>query len=264
MNEAAIASPLRPIQMALLIAVSAGTVIGCLWLAVNPRAFLVFLIEQRLQILDLSQKFPVQAIILYMAFYFAYVGLGIPASFFVTILGGFLFDWRLAILLSITSATLGGSCLVVIVRHGFQHLARRWIGPRFQQIAAGFNRDAVSYLLFMRLMPIFPFWVVNLVVAVLNVPLKIFMPVTFFGMAPAASAAALIGSGLDAALTRPTQELLACRSDGPLNCDPALSWLDLAQPSFMTASLIMGTLAIVPPLWRYAAQWFGARKPDQK
>jgi uncharacterized membrane protein YdjX (TVP38/TMEM64 family) len=247
--------PLSFAQILLLIAVTTGTVAGCLWLGFNPRGFLVFLIEERLQLLELARAYPVQAVLIYMAFYFAYVALGVPASFFVTILCGFLFDWRLAILMAITSATLGGSCLVVIVRHGFQHLARRWIGPRFHKIADGFNRDAVSYLLFMRLMPVFPFWVVNLVVAVLNVPLKLFVPVTFFGMAPAASAAALIGSGLDQALTRPTHELLACRSDGPLTCDVSLNWMDLAQPSFVTASIIMGSLAILPVLWRYSRHW---------
>lgn len=244
---------LHPVQTALLSAVVIGTVAGCLWLALNPQAFLVFFVDQRLYLADLAREFPVQAMLAYMLFYFAYVSLGIPASFFITILGGFLFDWRLAILLSISAATLGGSCLVVIVRHGFRHLARRWIGPRYHRLAEGFNRDAVSYLLFMRLLPIFPFWVVNLVVAVMNVPLRIFIPATFVGMAPAASAAALIGSGLDTALMRPTEQLLACRASGQSPCDVVIHWMDLAQPSFLTASLIMGTLSIVPPLWRYAS-----------
>ena len=196
----------------------------------------------------------------YVVFYFVYVSLGIPASFFITILGGFLFDWRLAILLSISAATLGGSCLVVIVRHGFRNLARQWIGPRFHRMAEGFNRDAVSYLLFMRLMPVFPFWVVNLVVAVMHVPLRIFIPATFVGMSPAASAAALIGSGLDAALVRPTEQLLACRASAEMSCDVVIRWLDLAQPSFVTASVIMGSLSILPPLWRYGARIFAARR----
>lgn len=251
---------LHPVQTVLLSAIAIGTVAGCAWLALNPQTFLVFFVDQRLYLADLAREFPVKAMLVYMLFYFVYVSLGIPASFFVTILGGFLFDWRLAIVLSITAATLGGSCLVVIVRQGFYHLARRWIGPRYHRLAEGFNRDAVSYLLFMRLLPVFPFWVVNLVVAVMNVPLRIFIPATFVGMAPAASAAALIGSGLDAALLRPTEQLLACRASGQNPCDVVIHWFDLAQPSFLTASLIMGTLSVVPPLWRYGSQLLRIQK----
>ncbi len=248
--------------MVWLALIVAGTVSGCLWLAFHPQGVLVFFVDQRLYLLDLARQFPFEAMLAYMVFYFLYVSIGIPASFFITILGGFLFDWRLAILLSISAATLGGSCLVLIVRHGFQTLARQWIGPRFHRLADGFNRDAVSYLLFMRLMPVFPFWVVNLVVAVMNVPLRIFIPATFVGMSPAASAAALIGSGLDAALIRPTEQLLACRTAGQTPCDVLIQWHDLAQPSFLTASVIMGSLAIVPPLWRYAARIFSTKRPD--
>ena len=111
----------------------------------------------------------------------------------------------------------------------------------------------------MRLLPVFPFWVVNLVVAVMNVPLRIFIPATFVGMAPAATAAALIGSGLDAALIRPTEQLLACRASGQIPCDVVIQWLDLAQPSFMTASIIMGSLSILPPIWRYGSKFFATK-----
>ncbi len=262
MSELSAPSPLRPHHMAWLALIAIATVAGCVWLALHPQGFLVFFVDQRLYFLELSKEFPFQAMLVYVVFYFLYVSIGIPASFFITILGGFLFDWRLAILLSISAATLGGSCLVVIVRHGFRNLARQWIGPRFHRLSEGFNRDAVSYLLFMRLMPVFPFWVVNLVVAVMNVPLRIFIPATFVGMAPAASAAALIGSGLDAALVRPTEQLLACRAGGQLPCDVVIRWLDLAQPSFLTASIIMGSLSILPPLWRYGARFFAARRQN--
>jgi hypothetical protein len=81
-------------------------------------------------------------------------------------------------------------------------------------------------------------------------------------MAPAASAAALIGSGLDAALVRPTEQLLACRASGQMPCDVVIRWLDLAQPSFLTASIIMGSLSILPPLWRYGARLFAARRQN--
>ena len=62
---------------------------------------------------------------------------------------------------------------------------------------AGFKTNAMSYLLFLRLVPAFPFWAVNLVAAILGVPLKTYVVGTFFGIIPATMAFASLGAGLD-------------------------------------------------------------------
>ena len=61
---------------------------------------------------------------------------------------------------------------------------------------AGFQRNALSYLLVLRLVPIFPFWLVNLVPAFLNVPLRVYVLGTFLGIIPGTVVFASIGNGL--------------------------------------------------------------------
>ena len=57
-------------------------------------------------------------------------------------------------------------------------------GPWLQRLEGGLRRDAFSYLLVLRLVPLFPFWLVNLVPAFLGVPLPTFALATFLGIIP--------------------------------------------------------------------------------
>jgi uncharacterized membrane protein YdjX (TVP38/TMEM64 family) len=65
---------------------------------------------------------------------------------------------------------------------------------------AGFRENAMSYLLVLRLVPLFPFWLVNLVPAFLGVPLRTYVIGTFFGIMPGTFVYASVGSGLGAIL----------------------------------------------------------------
>ena len=99
-------------------------------------------------------------------------------------------------------------------------------------------------------MPVFPFWVVNLVVAVMDMPLIRFAPVSFVAMMPAAMAAALVGTGLEEAFVESAAQLAACRAQGGTECADALTMPDLWQPDFLWALSVMAVMALLPPLWR--------------
>jgi uncharacterized membrane protein YdjX (TVP38/TMEM64 family) len=62
----------------------------------------------------------------------------------------------------------------------------------------GFRENALHYLLFLRLVPILPFWLVNLVPAFLGVPFRIYLTATFFGIIPGSLVYASVGNGLGA------------------------------------------------------------------
>jgi uncharacterized membrane protein YdjX (TVP38/TMEM64 family) len=210
----------------------------------------VFVIEERRYWLAGVAASPVLARGLFMLGYALYVLAGIPASLFLTMLGGFLFGFAEAVLMACCAATLGAVGLIAIIRRYFRPWAQKRLGTRYEKMAQGFRRDDVFYLLFMRLMPVFPFWVVNLVVAVMDMPLRRFAPVSFFGMMPAAMAAALVGTGLDQALEGPATQLAACRSLNGSDCAAFLTMPDLLQPDFVLAASLMGLFALLPPLWR--------------
>ena len=238
---------LRVLPLLLLLGVAVGalgwffSLKGSLWL---------WVIDERGVWLDYVQNRPVLARAVFMLGYALYVLAGIPASLFLTMLGGFLFGFAEAVLMACCAATLGASGLIALIRLFFRPWARERLGARYAQLAQGFRQDDVFYLLFMRLMPLFPFWVVNLVVAVMDMPLRRFAPVSFVAMMPAAMAAALVGTGLDQALEGPAARLAACRSEGGSDCALAGLMPDILQPDFVLAGTVMAALALLPPLWR--------------
>ena len=63
MSELSPPSPLRPHHVAGVVLIAIATVAGCVWLALNPQGFLVFFVDQRLYLLELSKEFPLQAML---------------------------------------------------------------------------------------------------------------------------------------------------------------------------------------------------------
>jgi len=142
-----------------------------------------------------------QAVLLYMLIYLAVVALSVPGGIVLTLLGGFLFGVFPAACYILVAATAGAVIVFLIARSSLGEPLRQRAGPWFSKLAAGFERDMWSYMLILRLVPLFPFFVVNLVPAFLGVSLTCFAVTTFFGILPAVLVYASLGSGLGAALT---------------------------------------------------------------
>jgi uncharacterized membrane protein YdjX (TVP38/TMEM64 family) len=132
----------------------------------------------------------------FVGFYVAVVALSLPGAAVMTLTGGFLFGPWLGALLSLVGATIGATILFLIARSVAGDLLRRRAGPFLQRMADGFHRDAFHYLLFLRLVPAFPFWVVNLVPALVAMPLRPFVVATALGIIPASLVFATLGAGL--------------------------------------------------------------------
>ena len=221
------------------------------WLLQLKTGFWLYLLEER-QVwqTDVAAN-PIAARLLFCAAVFVYVLSGLPGSLLLTMLGGFLFGWVQAVVMACLASTFGAMGLISVVRRYFRPWARRRLGARYQSVADGFRQDDLYYLVFMRLMPIFPFWVVNLVVAVMEMPLYRFAPVSALAMLPAAVAAALVGTGLDQALMAPAAARAACRAQAGLQCEGGLTPPDLLQMDFVLAASLLALLALLPPLWRH-------------
>jgi len=237
----------RFLWLFLLIGVALGALLGLFNLKAG---FWVQVIDQRGHWAQWVATEPLWARLLFVTLYFVYVLIGLPGSILLTMLGGFFFGFLHALLLSCLAATLGALGLITLVRLFFRPLAQARLGARYDQWAQGFRRNDIYYLLFMRLMPVFPFWVVNLVVAVMDMPLIRFAPVSFVAMMPAAMAAALVGTGLEEAFVESAAQLAACRAQGGTQCADALTMPDLWQPDFLWALSVMAVMALLPPLWR--------------
>ncbi len=136
------------------------------------------------------------AALIYAGVYAAAVAFSLPGGAVLSITGGFLFGWLLATVLVVFSATLGASLLFVIAKTTVGEALRARAGPWIKTMAEGFQEDAFNYLLVLRLVPIFPFFVVNLVPAFLGVPLRTYVLATFIGIIPGSIVYTTVGAGL--------------------------------------------------------------------
>ena len=194
--------------------------------------------EQREQLQTLVAAQPVVTAVAYVLVYAAAVALSLPGAIFLTLAGGFLFGTWLGGLLAVLGATAGAVAVFLIARTALGAGWRERAGPWLRRMEAGFRADAFHYLLVLRLIPLFPFWLVNLVPAFLGVPLATFAAATFLGIIPATLIYAGVGSGLGVVLER--------------GQDPDLGLV--LEPRVLLPLLGLALLALLPVLHR---RWRG-------
>jgi uncharacterized membrane protein YdjX (TVP38/TMEM64 family) len=147
------------------------------------------------------------AALLYVAVYGLLVALSVPGAAVLTIAGGFLFGTWLGALCAVVGATLGATMIFLAARAGVGGLAQR-AGRFVGKLEAGFRADAFNYLLVLRLVPIFPFWLVNLVPALVGVRLPTYVLATFLGIIPGTFVYASLGNGLGDVVEEPDLTIL--------------------------------------------------------
>jgi len=188
---------------------------------------------------------------LYALIYVAAVTLSLPASAFLTAIGGYLFGWLLGGTVAAVSATMGATSIFLIARTSLGRPLMSRAGPRIQSFAEGFQKRAFSYLLFLRLMPVVPFWLTNLAAAFFGIRLRKFVLATQLGMLPASFAFAFAGSGLDEVIEGERQARAQCLARGASDCAVDFEAKNLLTPELMIALGVLGVLALAPILYRH-------------
>ncbi len=112
-------------------------------------------------------------------------GLFGPGAVFLTLSGGFLFGATLGTLLTVTGATIGATLVFLFAKALLGEKALDRFGAPAAKLAEGIRRNAGAYLLVLRLVPLFPFFLVNLVPAFVGVKLLTYVVTTFVGIIPA-------------------------------------------------------------------------------
>jgi uncharacterized membrane protein YdjX (TVP38/TMEM64 family) len=131
-------------------------------------------------------------------FYAATVALSLPGGALLSLVTGFLFGRWIGTGLILVAATAGAVAVFMAARYLFADTARHRLeqNPAAAKLLAGFGRDAASYLLFLRLVPAFPFWLVNLAPAFAPVPLSTYLWTTAVGILPGSFVFANLGRSL--------------------------------------------------------------------
>jgi len=146
------------------------------------------------------EDWPVLTALGFVVVYAAATAVSLPGAAFLTITGGFLFGVWLGGLLAVSGATVGAIAIFLIAKTSLGDGLRQSAGPWLRRMQAGFNENALSYLLVLRLIPAFPFWIVNIVPAFLGVKLRDYAIATFFGIMPGGFVYASVGNGLGAVI----------------------------------------------------------------
>jgi uncharacterized membrane protein YdjX (TVP38/TMEM64 family) len=171
-----------------------------IFLALGGHRYVAFdtLEAHREALLDLVEAQGAMAVLGFIFLYAVMVAFSIPGALVMTVGAGFLFGTLLGAASSVVGATLGAVAVFLAARTAIGDLLRDRAGPALRRMRAGFQEDALSYLLVLRLIPLFPFWLVNLVPAFLGVSLKVFAVGTLLGIIPGSLVYASVGNGLGA------------------------------------------------------------------
>jgi uncharacterized membrane protein YdjX (TVP38/TMEM64 family) len=188
----------------------------------------------------------VLAVLAYIGIYVVVVALSVPGAIFLTVSGGFLFGLLVGAAAAVIGATIGATIIFLVARTALGEPLLRRAGPRAVKLAQGFRDDAFSYLLFLRLVPAFPFFLVNLVPAFAGVQLLPFVTATALGVIPGSVVYALAGTGLDSVIAVEKHAYDACLAAGGANCRLVFDPMDILTLQLLGALVALGLLALVP------------------
>jgi uncharacterized membrane protein YdjX (TVP38/TMEM64 family) len=198
------------------------------------------IVTQRDRFQQILAERPFLSVLAYVVVYATLVALSLPCGVILTLAGGLLFGWLAGALAAAAGATLGATVVFLVARNAVGDSLSRRAGPWLAKLSKGFQKDALSYMLFLRLVPAFPFWFVNIAPAVLGVPLRTFVLGTVVGIIPATFAFASAGAGLDSVILAAKNEHAACVALKGADACP----LKIHASSLLTGELIVGLVLV--------------------
>jgi len=153
-------------------------------------------------LLDWTHNNQAFAVVAFIFVYIVAVGLSLPGGVYLTLAGGLMFGTVFGAIYVVIGATLGASIIFLAARYTFADLFKARAGSNLAKMEHGFRDNAFNYLLSLRLVPAFPFWLVNLVPALLDVKFSTYVIATFIGIIPGTAIYASVGAGLGAVIEK--------------------------------------------------------------
>lgn len=199
--------------------------------------------EHQLILRTFVEENPILSASVYLGLYAAVVALSLPGAMIMSAIGGFMFGWGVGVVLAVSAATMGGTLIFLAARTAVGDSLRSRAGPYLRRIEQGFQSDAFNYLLFLRLMPIFPFWAVNLSMGLLGIPLTTYVVGTAIGIIPGSIVTVAVGSGL---------------GDFVGSEDANLS--DILNPTILFGLAGLASMSLLPVAFRKWRNWRAERK----
>nr|WP_256515752.1 VTT domain-containing protein [Alsobacter ponti] len=169
-----------------------------------------------------------------------------PGTILLTAIGGLLFGALIGGAAAVVAASSGAVALFILARSAFGALLTGRAASVAARLREGMAGNAVFYLMFVRLAPVFPFWAVNLACAIVGVPLRLFAATTLVGIMPATFAFATAGAGLDSVIMAEKAAFEACAAAGGWDCRFDVGLRSLATPQLVGGLAVLACLSLLP------------------
>ena len=160
----------------------------------------------------------------FIGIYFLIVALSLPGATILTLAGGAIFGPRIGTLVVNIGATLGATVAFLVARLILRNWVEKRFGDKLSPINKGLSENAISYLLFLRLVPLFPFFLVNLASGLTQVRFSVYFFGTMFGILPGSFVYVNAGSNLAG----------------------IESLSDISSPSVFGALILLGLFTLIP------------------
>jgi uncharacterized membrane protein YdjX (TVP38/TMEM64 family) len=168
------------------------------------------------------------SVVLFIIIYFVQTTFSLPGAAILTLTSGFLFGTWLGMVYANIGATSGATLAFLVTRYFFRDMVEQKFGKKLRAIQQGFTENAFHYLLTLRLIPLFPFFLVNLACGLSRISLTTYILATAIGIVPGSFVYANAGKQL-----------------GTIN-----EMKDVVSPSVLGAFVLLGLLAIVPVIYK--------------
>ncbi len=171
----------------------------------------------------------------FMLGYIVVVALAIPAAApLMTLLGSSLFGWMVGTASVVVAATIGACVIFIAVKTAFGESLRSRVGDNIEKFRKGFENNAFNYLMTLRLIPIFPFFAINIACGVLGIRLSTYFWATLIGIIPGTAVYAWVGTGLGFVIEQGK------------NLDMSI----VSEPQFILPIICLGLLSLVPTVYK--------------
>lgn len=170
------------IKKIIVIAVLAILVALLVYLSPEKYLNLEYIQSQLGRVIAYRQNQPLVAVLSYTALYVVVAAASIPGALLLTLASGAIFGFWLGTFIVSIAATLGATIAFLIARYLFDDLVQNKMGTRLAKIRQKFHEEGALYLFSIRLIPAFPFFVVNLVMGLTSIKTTTYMVASFLGM----------------------------------------------------------------------------------
>jgi uncharacterized membrane protein YdjX (TVP38/TMEM64 family) len=164
----------------------------------------------------------------FIAVYVIQTALSLPGAAVLSLAAGAIFGAIMGTLYANIGATVGATAAFLVARYLFHNVIQKKFGPRLEKLNRELETRGLNYLLFLRLVPVFPFFLINLGAGLTRMPLRTFFLGTMVGIIP--------GS------------FVFCNAGASLATIDSMS--EIASPRVLGSFALLGLFALVPVLYQ--------------